>query len=377
MSVLIRAGILALGAVLLIPSGSARGEAAPQETLLLVVEAPSAKETITVLRDGDAQEEDFETYLTQVVLSEMPADFATEALKAQAVAARTFARRQMAGGKHADADVCSQSACCQACLSVDALQERVKHRRPAETPEMFQRIFQGSMPALASGAITKRNLFYSSYIATYIERDIRQLSGTIDAVEFLRFLTAVACRAGQMVNYADIGNDMDSMRSEKVQEWLGLLEKSDIIFYLHPYSNNLLKRTVTKPKLYFYDTGLVAYLTKWTSAETLEAGAMNGAILENYTVAEIVKTYLNAGEEPNLFYYRDNDAKEIDIVMEADGELHPMEIKKTANPGTQLARPFKLLDKGAVKRGKGAILCMKDQLSALDSQNLIVPIWAI
>lgn len=124
MSVLIRAGILALGAVLLIPSGSARGEAAPQETLLLVVEAPSAKETITVLRDGDAQEEDFETYLTQVVLSEMPADFATEALKAQAVAARTFARRQMAGGKHADADVCSQSACCQACLSADALQER-------------------------------------------------------------------------------------------------------------------------------------------------------------------------------------------------------------------------------------------------------------
>ena len=107
MSVLIRAGILALGAVLLIPSGSARGESAPQETLLLVVESPSAKETITVLRDGDAQEEDFETYLTQVVLSEMPADFATEALKAQAVAARTFARRQMAGGKHADADVCS------------------------------------------------------------------------------------------------------------------------------------------------------------------------------------------------------------------------------------------------------------------------------
>ena len=124
MSVLIRAGILALGAVLLIPSGSARGEAAPQEPLLLVVEAPSAKETITVLRDDDAQEEDFETYLTQVVLSEMPADFATEALKAQAVAARTFARRQMAGGKHANADVCGQSACCQACLSADALQER-------------------------------------------------------------------------------------------------------------------------------------------------------------------------------------------------------------------------------------------------------------
>ena len=169
-------------------------------------------------------------------------------------------------------------------LELSALQARIARRAPAGVSEMFQRIFQGSMPALASGAITQRNLFYSSYISTYIERDVRQLSGSIEAVEFLRFLTAAACRVGQMVNYADIGNDMDGMRSDKVQEWLGLLEKSGILFYLHPYSNNLLKRTVTKPKLYFYDTGLVAYLTKWSSAETLEAGALNGAI---YAVAEI------------------------------------------------------------------------------------------
>ena len=134
---------------------------------------------------------------------------------------------------------------------------------------------------------------------------------------------------------------------------------------------------MSKPKLYFYDTGLVAYLTKWSSPETLEAGAINGAILENFTVAEIVKTYFNAGEEPHLYYYRDNDAKEIDIVLEADGQLHPMEIKKTANPGTQLTRPFKLLDKGSVPRGKGAILCMKNGLTAIDSESFIVPIWAI
>lgn len=262
-------------------------------------------------------------------------------------------------------------------LELSALQARIARRAPAGVSEMFQRIFQGSMPALASGAITQRNLFYSSYISTYIERDVRQLSGSIEAVEFLRFLTAAACRVGQMVNYADIGNDMDGMRSDKVQEWLGLLEKSGILFYLHPYSNNLLKRTVTKPKLYFYDTGLVAYLTKWSSAETLEAGALNGAILENYAVAEIRKSYFNAGAEPVLYYYRDNDAKEIDIVLEADGVLHPMEIKKTANPAPQLARPFKLLDKGECKRGQGAILCLKDALSAIDSQCLIVPLWAI
>lgn len=262
-------------------------------------------------------------------------------------------------------------------LQLDTLQERVTSHAAADTPAMYERIFRGSMPAMASGRVSNRNLFYSSYLQTYIERDIRELGGAIEAVEFLRFITAVACRAGQMVNYADIGNDMDGMRSEKIQEWLGLLEKSDIIFYLHPYSNNLLKRTVSKPKLYFYDTGLVAYLTKWSSPETLEAGAINGAILENYTVAEIMKTYFNAGEQPNLYYYRDNDAKEIDIVIESDGQLHPMEIKKTSNPGTQLTRPFKLLDKGSVPRGKGAILCMKDGLSAIDSESYIVPIWAI
>ena len=262
-------------------------------------------------------------------------------------------------------------------LDLDALQMRIASRTPADTPAIFERIFRGAMPALTSGRVSNRNLFYSSYLQTYIERDIRELDGGIESVEFLRFITAVACRTGQMLNYADIGNDMGGMRSEKVQEWLGLLEKSDIIFYLHPYSNNLLKRTVSKPKLYFYDTGLVAYLTRWSSPETLEAGALNGAILENYTVSEILKTYFNAGEQPLLYYYRDNDAKEIDIVMESDGSLHPMEIKKTANPGTELTRPYKLLDKGAVPRGKGAILCMKEALSAIDSENYVIPIWAI
>lgn len=262
-------------------------------------------------------------------------------------------------------------------LDLNDLQQRISSRSPADTPEMFGRIFKGSMPAIASGRVSNRNLYYSSYIQTYIERDIRELNGAIESVEFFRFITAVACRAGQMVTLSDIRNDMDGMRSEKVQEWLGLLEKSDIIFYLHPYSNNLLKRTVSKPKLYFYDTGLVAYLTKWSSPETLEAGAFNGAILENYTVAEIMKTYFNSGEQPNMYYYRDNDAKEIDIVIESDGELHPLEIKKTANPGAQLTRPFKLLDKGSVPRGKGAILCMKGALTAIDSESYIVPIWGI
>ena len=262
-------------------------------------------------------------------------------------------------------------------VGLDELLKRANMRTPADTPAMYDRIFKGSMPALASGEVSNRNLFYSSYLQTYIERDIRDISGDIDATLFSRFITAVACRAGQMLNYADISKDVDGMRSEKIKEWLGLMEQSGIIFYLQPYSNNLLKRTVSKPKLYFWDSGLVAYLTKWLTPESLSVGAMSGAILENYVVSEIIKTYYNAGEMPGIYYYRNNDAKEIDVILEADGQLHPCEIKRTATPGAELTRSFKVLDNGSVPRGMGAVLCMHDSISAIDSQTLIVPAWVI
>ena len=262
-------------------------------------------------------------------------------------------------------------------LDLNELQRKVSCRNAADTPEMFERIFKGSMPAIVSGRITNRNLFYSSYLQTYIQRDIRELDGTIEAVEFLRFITAVACRTGQMVNYADIGNDMDGMRSEKVQEWLGLLEKSDIIFYLHPYSNNLLKRTIKTPKMYFFDTGLVSYLTRYSSPEILMNGAINGAILENYVVSEIIKTYSNSAKDCLLHYYRDKNSNEIDLIMESDGQLHPIEIKKSINPPTQITGAFKLLDKASVPRGTGAIICLREALSAIDSSTYIVPVWMI
>ena len=202
------------------------------------------------------------------------------------------------------------------------------------------------------------------------------MSDTIDSLKFLRFITAVAARCGQMVNVAEIARDAD-INQTQAKDWLGILESLGIIFYLHPYSNNLLKRLVKNPKLYFYDTGLVCYLTKWSSAETLESGAMNGAILENYVVAEIRKTYLNCGREPYMYYYRDKDAKEIDVVLEHDGILNPIEIKKTSNPGTELINVFGLLDKASTTRSKGAVVCMKSSLGAIDKDNYIVPIWMI
>ena len=261
-------------------------------------------------------------------------------------------------------------------VDMDALTMRKKIRKQADTREIFEWIYRGSMPAIVSGQNSNSQIFYSSYLTTYIERDVKELSDAIDSLKFLHFITAVAARCGQMLNVADIARDAD-INQKQAKDWLGILETLGIIFYLHPYSNNLLKRLVKTPKLYFYDTGFVCYLTKWSNAETLLSGAMNGAILENYVVAEIMKTYLNSGKEPFMYYYRDKDAREIDIVLEHDGVLNPIEIKKTSNPGTELTKVFDLLDNASTPRSKGAVICMKPEFSAIDRENYIVPIWMI
>ena len=240
----------------------------------------------------------------------------------------------------------------------------------------IQRIWNGSLPGYVSGKFTDRNVFYSSYLQTYIERDVSELVALTDKLLFQDFIRAAACRAGQMLNIHDIAQDV-GVSDDTAKRWLQVLEKSDIIFYLRPYSNNLLKRTVKTPKLYFFDTGLVAYLTRYSSPEILQNGAINGAILENYVVSEILKSYQNNAQDCLLWYYRDKSSNEIDMVIESDGQLHPLEIKRSVNPGSELVGAFSILDKGSVPRGTGAVLCMRPELSAINSQNFIVPIWMI
>jgi len=261
-------------------------------------------------------------------------------------------------------------------LELPLLSERQNGRQMLNTPEVFQRIHQGGMPALVTGTYSNASIFYSSYIDTYMERDVRRLSNDIDSLKFLRFLRSVSARTSQQVNYKGIADDAE-IDQTTAKNWLHVLEALGIIFLLEPYSNNVLKRTVSTPKLYFYDSGIVCYLTRWSSPETAMEGAMSGALLENYTVAEIIKTYQNAGQEPFLYYYRDKDAREIDLILERDGKLFPIEIKKMASPPKKLTKVFDLIDKSPLQRGTGAILCMADQLGAFDQNNLIVPISLI
>ena len=261
-------------------------------------------------------------------------------------------------------------------VDFDALLAESKMISPVSVSEMYERIWKGCMPGLLSGQLPERDIFYSSYISTYIERDVRELSGTIDALKFNRFVTAAAARCSQLVNYTALAEDAD-IDIQTAKSWLNILETLGIVFLLHPYSNNVLKRTIRTPKLYFYDTGLVCYLTRWSSAEVAESGAMSGALFENFTVSELMKSYQNTGLSPYLYFYRDRDAKEIDVLLEGNGKLYPLEIKKTATPDKRIVRTFDVIEKSSLERGTGAVLCMAQEFSAFDSENLIIPVWMI
>ena len=257
-------------------------------------------------------------------------------------------------------------------LDIDFWRKRQETASPLSISQLFDTIFKGSMPSIDSGKQANLPVFYSSYIQTYIERDVRRLLGSVDALQYADFMRATAARCSQLLNVASIAQDV-GIRQEKAKAWLAVLEKSGIIFYLHPYSNNQLKRTVRAPKLYFHDCGLVAHLTRWSSPETLGAGAMAGAFVENFVVSEVYKSFLNTGVEPPLYYYRDHDAKEIDLIIEENGVLHPIEIKKTASPNLGMIRSFKTLDKGSMPVGRGAIVCAAQMFGALNANTLIIP----
>lgn len=261
-------------------------------------------------------------------------------------------------------------------VTLDNLSKRSGLNTYANPNEIFNRIWKGTMPGLISGKYTNRDIFYSSYLSTYISRDVKEETSIENEIKFIDFIRATAARVGQVLNIHSIANDVE-ISDDTAKRWLNILEKSEIIYYLHPYSNNLLKRIIKAPKLYFFDTGLVAYLTRYSSPEILESGALNGAILENYIINEIKKSYINLGKEVYMYYFRDKDQHEIDLILEVNDLIHPIEIKKTSNPNFSMIKSFDILKKSAIKVGEGAIICMKDNLTALDRDTLIVPIWCI
>ncbi len=241
---------------------------------------------------------------------------------------------------------------------------------------LYRLIWRGSYPAVAIDEGVDRDLFYSSYVQTYLQRDVRDLARVGDESAFLRFLRAAAARTGQLLNMADLARDAD-VAPNTAKNWLSILQGSGVVYLLEPWLSNLTKRLVKSPKLYFLDTGLCAYLTGWSSAETLEAGAMSGAVFETWVVCEIVKSFLHCGKQAPLYYYRDKDKVEIDLLIDVNHTLYPVEIKKTASPSKHDIRHFGKLDHLGQSIGPGGLVCLAGIDFPLTGKAICIPAAAL
>ena len=251
------------------------------------------------------------------------------------------------------------------------IEERKKYEMNISYDEIWEIIHKGSMPALYQEE-SDSELYYSMYVNTYIERDVRNLTQVGDTLSFLKFMTSLASRIGQLLNLNSVANEV-GISLPTAQRWLSILISSNIVYLLEPYYNNIIKRAVKTPKIYFLDTGLAAYLTKWKNKEVLEAGTMAGNFFENFVIIEIIKSYYNVGElRPPVYFYRDKEKREIDLIIEQNGELYPVEIKKSARPTKEMIENFKVLEKVG-KVGQGAVICMYEKIQELDEKNKVIP----
>lgn len=253
--------------------------------------------------------------------------------------------------------------------------ERKKALPDISYDDVWNIIHRGSMPELCVNNDYDRQMYYGAYVRTYIERDVRDLSEIGDEVKFTRFMKAAAALTGQLVNVASLARDV-GISQPTAKRWLSILKASNIVYLLKPYSNNITKRAVKTPKLYFLDTGLAAYLTKWNTVDVLKNGAMAGAFFESFVISEIIKSYYNKGIiDPPLYFYRDKDMNEIDLLIEQDGTLYPLEIKKHADPQKKDIAAFSVLDKiQTIKRGSGGVICLYEELVRLKGDDRVIPI---
>ncbi|MCL2248620.1 MAG: ATP-binding protein [Oscillospiraceae bacterium] len=257
--------------------------------------------------------------------------------------------------------------------------------------ELFARIFRGAMPRLYESPNVNRDEYYESYLETYISRDIKDLSQVADELSFLNFIGIVAARTATNVNYDALASEA-GISAPTAKQWLSILVSSGLVALIPPFSNNALKRVIKAPRMYFLDTGLCSYVTRWPSAEVLERGAMDGSFFETWVVSEIYKSYINNGKRPPLYYYRDSNKKEIDIIIHTGATVNPVEIKKRAAPKNavknfSVLRPIEkepseedvFAGTAHLKTtiGSGAVICMSADIIPIDSKNWFVPAWII
>ncbi|MCL2163880.1 MAG: ATP-binding protein [Oscillospiraceae bacterium] len=257
------------------------------------------------------------------------------------------------------------------------LKEREVKKMKLRIPVIWEMIHRGSLPELILNTEYDWAEFYADYIKTYIERDVRTLTQVADENSFYTFITACAAMSGQLLNLSSLANDV-GVSVPTAKRWLSVLKASGIVYLLKPYSNNTIKRAVKTPKLHFLDIGLCSYLTRWMTAENLSIGANNGSFFESFVVSEILKSYTNAGKEVDLYFLRDGNKNEIDLLIYENNTLYPMEIKIKAEPDERDIKSFRMLDHiSGVNIGEGGVICLANDFLQMNGKNYIIPLTMI
>ncbi|GHV02513.1 GTP-binding protein [Clostridia bacterium] len=258
-------------------------------------------------------------------------------------------------------------------FDLESLLRREAQTKLTEITEIFRHIWRGGMPQALSLNPEERPLYFNSYVDSYLIRDVMEIGGVSETLKFRKFLTACAAETAQQLNLVKLAR-VAEISQPTADSWLKLLESMNIVYLLQPYFNNRLKRLAKTPKLYFWDTGLCAFLTRWPTPETLTDGAASGAFFETFVVTELLKGYAYSSLYPDLTYYRDSNSKEIDLFVQIAQAIHPLEIKLSARPDKKEIKKFDVIEKAALQRGAGGIICMSETVMPIDRENCLIPV---
>ena len=261
-------------------------------------------------------------------------------------------------------------------FDIDDLVNRFKKCDKYSIGDLFEFIYYGGMPRTFDLTHEIRNDYYKTYIRTYLMRDVMELGKISDTIRFNRFLIACAAMVSSVLNISTLAVAAD-ISQPTAKEWLQVLQGLGIVYLIQPYSNNNIKRLAKSPKIYFYDTGLAAQLSLWPSSKTLQMGNMSGAYFENFVMNQIIKKISAGSSNVNLFYYRDTDQKEIDVIIESYDGLTPIEIKLSSNPHHSDMKKFDVLKKFGKDIRAGAIICTIDKPLIVNTGNMLVPVWLL
>ncbi len=254
-----------------------------------------------------------------------------------------------------------------------SLIEREREAKPFDVQKVFHTIWQGGMPAVQDAGEKEHSMYYETYISTYLMRDIMTISSVRDELRFRKFITACAANNACQLNMTSVAS-VAEITAPTAKAWLDLLVRLHIVYLLQPYANNKLKRLAKSPKLYFTDPALAAYLCKWLTPDTLANGNAAGNYFENFAVMELIKDLDYSAQPYDLTYFRDSNSKEIDLFLQADGKIHPLEIKMSASPNKREVKKFDVLDSNSIPRGEGGIICMHPAVLPIDNSNCMIPV---